>query len=99
MKTALVAAAAAYTLLIGCSSGPDRNADGSFATSRNNISALALHCEVNKIKPVLKDPNSYRRAGHTFTDSARHITVQVNYTATNSFGGRVSDSKTCRYDR
>lgn len=99
MKTALIAAIAAYTALVGCSSGPDRNADGSFATSRGNISVLATHCELNHIKPSLKDPNSFRKLDHTFTDSNQHIRVTVNYTATNGFGGRIRTTKTCKYDR
>ena len=86
-------------MLVGCSTEPDRNADGSFAASRGNISTLALHCVQKKIKPNLKDPRSFRKVDHSFTDTRSHINVKVNYTATNSFGGRVVNSKTCRYER
>ena len=99
MKTALIAAMAACTALIGCSSGPDMNADGSFATTPSNISVLAIHCETNQIKPLLKDPSSFRKLDHSFTASNQHIRVTVNYTATNGFGGRIRTTKTCQYAR
>jgi len=65
----------------------------------SGISMLALSCE-QKIKPILKDPGSFRRLDEgmsKLTDT--HVTVFVRYTATNSFGGRVQDVRTCTYTR
>ena len=64
-----------------------------------NISNLALACE-NSIKPVLKDPGSFRRLDEGMSDlTDNKVTVWVNYSATNSFGGRVQNTKSCTYTR
>jgi len=67
--------------------------------TRSNVSKLAFACE-QKIKPVLKDPGSFRRLNEgmsKLTDT--HVTVFVRYTATNSFNARIQDVQTCTYTR
>ena len=65
----------------------------------HNVSMLALACE-NTVKPVLKDPRSFRRLNEGMSDlTDKNVTVWVNYTATNGFGGRVQNTKSCTYTR
>ena len=68
-----------------------------FVVNRTNVAMLALDCEKHHIRPFLKDPNSFRELNHSYSTNATHIDVQVNYTATNGFGGRVQESKVCSY--
>jgi len=42
------------------------------------------------IKQLLKDPDSYKRLGYEFYSN--HV-LEITYTATNSFGGRVREGK------
>ena len=68
--------------------------------TKTNIQQLAFACSQQKLKPFLKDPNSLRilnRGMSKLTDT--HVTVWVDYTATNGFGGRVQDVQTCTYTR
>ena len=66
----------------------------------NNVTMLAFDCSQKNIKPFLKDPNSFREIKTGMSElTDTHVTVWVNYTATNGFGGRVQDTKTCRYTR
>ena len=68
-----------------------------FVVNRTNVAMLALDCEKDHIRPFLKDPNSFRKLGHTYKETVDQIYVQVNYTATNGFGGRVQGNKVCSY--
>ena len=68
-----------------------------FHVNRNSVAMLALDCETKHIRPFLKDPNSFRELNHTYKETVDRIYVQVNYTATNGFGGRVQGSKVCNY--
>jgi hypothetical protein len=68
-----------------------------FQVNRTNVAMLALSCEQKQIRPFLKDPNSFRKLGHTYKETVDQIYVQVNYTATNGFGGRVQGNKVCTY--
>ena len=64
-----------------------------------NVSILAVACE-NQIKPALKDPRSFRRLDEGMSDlTDSKVTVFVNYTATNSFGGRIKNTHSCTYTR
>ena len=66
----------------------------------NNVTMLAFACGQKNIKPFLKDPNSFRELKTGMSElTDTHVTVWVNYTATNSFGGRVQNTQTCRYTR
>lgn len=68
-----------------------------FQVNRTSVTMLALDCEKKHIRPFLKDPNSFRELNHTYKETVDRIYVQVNYTATNGFGGRVQESKVCNY--
>ena len=68
-----------------------------FHVNTASVGNLAYDCEKNHIRPFLKDPNSFRELNHTYKETVDRIYVQVNYTATNGFGGRVQESKTCNY--
>ena len=68
-----------------------------FEVTRQSVAMLALDCEQQVIRPLLKDPNSFRKLDHTYKETTDLIYVQVNYTATNSFGGRVQNSKVCKF--
>ena len=64
-----------------------------------NVRRLARACE-DRIIPALKDPHSFRRLGEGMSDlTDNNVTVWVDYTATNGFGGRVRDSHSCTYTR
>ena len=66
----------------------------------HNKTMLAFACGQKNIKTFLKDPNSFRELSTGMSElTDTHVTVFVNYTATNGFGGRVQDTKTCRYTR
>ena len=94
--TALAALTLASTALVGCESY-NTNPDGSFKITRGSVSDLALDCRKTEIEPLLKDPSSFREVDFSHTSNSTHINVLVEYTATNSFGGRVRGSKVCRY--
>ena len=68
-----------------------------FEITTHSVRNLALSCENKQIKPFLKDPGSFRELGHSYNHNSKVINVTVDYTATNSFGGRVRNSKTCTY--
>ena len=70
-----------------------------FQPTRYNVSNLAITCTNTLIKPQLRDPHSFRKLGHGYTMTDSHITVWVNYTATNGFGGRVRNTNECTYTR
>ena len=71
--------------------------ESKFQVTRRSLSNLAVTCAKTQIKPLLRDPDSYRKLdhGHTMTDT--HITVWVEYTAINGFGGRNRNTKQCTY--
>jgi hypothetical protein len=96
---ALAALTLASTALVGCDSSyrDTTNPDGSFKISSYTVGNLAYSCESKKIKPFLKDPNSFKKVDHSYTSNSTHIDVTVNYSATNSYGGRIRGSKTCSY--
>ena len=73
--------------------------DALWQPSLRNVLMLANACE-NSTRPQLKDPNSFQRLGEGMTElTETHVTVYVEYTATNSYGGRVRGSNTCTYSR
>ena len=50
------------------------------------------------LKPSLKDPNSYRYlGGQVVVTSQTDMEVRLNYTATNSFGGRIQGDYICTH--
>ena len=58
---------------------------------------LIRSCEAS-FKSSLKDPNSYRYLGaQVVAKNDKELTVSVNYTATNSMGGRVQGTETCTF--
>ena len=68
--------------------------------TKTNIRQLAFACSQQRLKPFLKDPSSLRilnRGMSELTDT--HVTVWVDYTATNGFGGPARDTFTCTYTR
>ena len=68
-----------------------------FEVTSGNVAMLALDCANKAIKPILKDPNSFREIRHGYNKDAVNIDVTVEYTATNGFGGRVRNNHTCTY--
>ena len=70
-----------------------------FQPNVNNVRNLAISCANKNIKPMLKDPNSFREIQHGYNLSPTTIDVTVDYTATNGFGGRVRNNYTCTYTR
>ena len=57
---------------------------------------LIKRCE-NELKWSLKDPDSYKRVSANVLDWGNEKSVTINYSATNSFGGRVRNQEICRY--
>jgi hypothetical protein len=74
-----------------------KEAANKFVANTYSVGNLAYDCEKKFIRPYLKDPNSFRKLNHTYKETVDRIYVQVNYTATNGFGGRVQGSKVCNY--
>ena len=70
-----------------------------FKPDRYNVMMLASSCAEKNIKPMLKDPYSFREIQHGYNMGATTIDVTVEYTATNGFGGRVRNNHTCTYTR
>lgn len=70
-----------------------------FQPNVNNVRNLAISCANKNIRPMLKDPDSFREIQHGYTLSPTNIDVTVEYTATNGFGGRVRNNHTCTYTR
>jgi hypothetical protein len=68
-----------------------------FKPDRYNVMMLASSCAEKHIKPMLKDPYSFREIQHGYNMGATTIDVTVEYTATNGFGGRVRNNHTCTY--
>ena len=67
--------------------------------NRSNVPMLAYSCAEKFIKPALRDPNSFRELGHSYSMTDTHVTITVSYTATNGFGGRVRNTNDCTYSR
>jgi hypothetical protein len=60
-------------------------------------SKLIRACE-RSFRSSLKDPGSYRyQNANIIMADAKRMTVMVNYTATNSFGGRIQEVQTCTF--
>ena len=93
MKKPLIALAVVFAL-VAIGRNNDKSS-GPFEITKSSVSGLAFACSKLRIKPVLKDPSSFREIDHSYTSDETHIYVTVNYTATNSFGGRVRGTKTC----
>jgi len=54
----------------------------------------------DRVAPFLKDPKSIRVIGKQVTDLTNDkVTIKISYTATNGFGGRVQDVKSCTFTR
>ena len=70
-----------------------------FKVTPTSVAMLALDCAQKHIRPYLKDPQSFRELGHGYQirESENLLDIQVRYTATNGFGGRVQNSKICTY--
>ena len=67
--------------------------------NRSNVPMLAYSCSAIFIKPALRDPHSFRELGHSYSMTDTHVTITVDYTATNGFGGRVRNTNDCTYTR
>lgn len=68
--------------------------------NRANIAVLAKACGRKYVKPYLRDPDSYRVMNTGMEKiNDTHVTVWVEYSATNGFGGRVREFKKCTYTR
>lgn len=68
--------------------------------TKTNIQQLAFACSQQKLKPFLKDPNSLRILNRGMSElTETHVTVWVDYTATNGFGGPARDVFSCTYTR
>lgn len=68
--------------------------------TRNNVKVLAGICGEDNVKPYLRDPDSYREMNTGMEKvNDTHVTVWVEYSATNGFGGRVREFKKCTYTR
>lgn len=67
--------------------------------TQTNVRQLAFACG-QRLKPFLKDPSSFRildRGMSKLTET--DVTVWVDYTATNGFGGPTRDTYSCTYTR
>ena len=85
-------------VLVALNNGPSYNSNRKFVVNSGSVAALANSCAQNKIKPTLKDPNSFRELRHGYNKrGVSLIDVTVEYTATNGFGGRVRNNHTCTY--
>ena len=56
-----------------------------------------VDCDLRQIKPFLKDPDSYKQYSWDFKETNEELYISVDYSATNSFGGRVRSTKVCTY--
>ena len=66
-------------------------------TARANHLNLQAKC-ASHISDSLKDPNSMRITGGSYgARGDRKVVVNLTYTATNSFGGRVQEQNFCIY--
>ena len=87
---------------IGVESGYDCEGVKNYTTPAQRIAAaggqskLVRSCE-RYFRSSLKDPGSYRYQGSNVTATADNLKVEVRYTATNSFGGRIQDVQTCTF--
>ena len=67
-------------------------------TARANHHNLQAKC-ASHLSGSLKDPNSMKIIGGSYgAQGDRKVVVNLTYTATNSFGGRVQDSNSCIYN-
>ena len=66
-------------------------------TARANHHNLQAKC-ASHLSGSLKNPNSMKIIGGSYgAQGDRKVVVNLTYTATNSFGGRVQDSNSCIY--
>ena len=65
--------------------------------ARANYHNLQAKCS-DRISATLKDPNSIRIVDGSYgARGDRKVVVNLTYTATNSFGGRVQEQNSCTY--
>ena len=65
------------------------------AADRLDYCQTASHARIRQaIKNSLKDPSSFKEIGHKYYTNA----IELSYTATNGFGGRVQEAYRYHYD-
>ena len=96
MKPALLSIAAAYSLLLGIALMPKTEPNPELEMARK-ADVAAYSCGLRRIRPSLKDPDSFRQVDYSYEVTDTQLKVLVDYTATNSFGGRVRGQKACTY--
>jgi hypothetical protein len=65
------------------------------AADRLEYCQTASHARIRQaIKNSLKDPGSFKEVGHKYYTNA----IELSYTATNGFGGRVQEAYRYHYD-
>lgn len=65
------------------------------AADRLEYCQTASHARIRQaIKNSLKDPSSFKEVGHKYYTNA----IDLSYTATNGFGGRVQEAYRYHYD-
>ena len=80
-----------------CASVKDYKTPAQRIAAAGGQTQLIRGCEAI-LKPSLKDPNSYRYLnGRIVAKDKSTLEVNVQYTATNSFGGRVQNVHVCEY--
>ena len=80
---------------MACSS----RAKGSFVTNETLVAQKGTQARrdcINTLKAQLKDPDSLKVQAHSFTRKGNSLGVKLQYSATNSFGGRISGTFTCK---
>lgn len=100
MKPALLSIAAVYGLLavFGVASAfmPKTEPNPELEMARK-AKLAAYTCGLQRIRPSLKDPDSFRQVDYSYKVTDTRLKVLVDYTATNGFGGRVRGQKVCIY--
>ena len=106
MKTLSIAIAAAALLLTACGGAPQSEKPLYTPEQRASIieqkvkDGLVDRCR-NELRAELHDPDSFREIEHTIAPHAEvtGYTVGIKYTATNGFGGRITDYHFCNYQK
>ena len=78
-----------------------RNADTKLANEKKEASDRLEYCQTAShalirvaIKNSLKDPRSFKEVGHKYYTNA----IELSYTATNGFGGRIAEAYRYHYE-
>lgn len=99
-KSGIIAAIIVFIVVIGgcraCFSGSSSSSSGKADTHEQRIQKLFSAWDgsvpsVEKwIKANIKDPDSYKHIETKYWDQGAKIVIKTKFTATNSFGGRIS---------